>query len=209
MPGQGLNVIDPMGLPGHWLSQRSCAEGWHGHRGWMTGVSPPDLALPFGQLAFAMLGPPRGRRKTKESFFSHEIYLNLTLDFFQTGTFEGQFHSKLCCLCSSTCWLAMKHQAAKQRSTLHAKQLSRAMPELCDPNPMPGHRVPASQSRTVSTHPQRGETYHCVGQGSGTQDTQSLQKGKKYLQNSWGDGQRWQIPLPEQMSMNQHDLLCI
>lgn len=31
-------------------------------------------------------------------------------------TFGGQFHSKLCCLCSSTCWLAMKHQAAKQSS---------------------------------------------------------------------------------------------
>lgn len=40
------------------------------------------------------------------------------------------------------------------------------MPELHDPNPMPGCRVPASQSRTMSTHPQRGETYHCEWWGS-------------------------------------------
>lgn len=81
--------------------------GWHGH---------PHLILPFllGSWLLPCWGPPGARRKMKESYLSHEIYLNLTLAFFQTGTFGGQFYSKLCCLCSSTCWLAMKHQAAKQ-----------------------------------------------------------------------------------------------
>lgn len=78
----------------------------------MTGESTPDLALPFGQLAFAMLGATWSQEQDKESYLSREIYLSLA--FFQKGTFGGQFHSKLCCLCSSTCWLAMKHQAAKQ-----------------------------------------------------------------------------------------------
>lgn len=85
---------------------------------WPEGLedrSIPSWSCPsFWAAGFAMLGATGARRKTKENYPSHEIYLTLTLAFFQKGTFGGQFHSKLCCLCSSTRWLAMKHQAAKQ-----------------------------------------------------------------------------------------------
>lgn len=142
--------------------------GWHGH---------PHLILPFllGSWPLPCWGPPGARRKMKESYLSHEIYLNLTLAFFQTGTFGGQFHSKLCCLCSSTCWLSMKHQAAKQSRHTACQAAFQGNAWAAWPQ---SH---ASQSRTVSTHPLRGETYHCEWWGSDTRDPQPSQKRKKWF----------------------------
>lgn len=172
----------PAGLPAHQLAQRGCGQGLCGYRGRLSG-GVQNWCCPSLWAVFQ--GPPGARSKTKESFqpshLSHEIYFNLTLAFFQKGTFGGQFRSKLCCLCSSTCWLAMKHRAAKHSRHTECQAAFQGNAWAASaPDPTSGRRVPASQGRTVPTRPQRGEAYLCGRWGANMRDPQPLQKGQKW-----------------------------
>lgn len=178
--------------------------GWQGH---------PHMILPFllGSWPLPCQGPSRARRKTEESYLSCEIYLNLTLAFFQKGTFRGQFHSKLCCLCSSTCWLATKHQAAKQ--SRHTACQAAFQGNAWAAWPQSHARVQSScipEQDSVHTYTERRDHCKAVRIWGLTRGIHSLcRRERNDLQNSWGDGQLWQILLPKQMSMNQPSLLCL
>lgn len=113
-------MVYPTGLPAHWLAQRGCGQGWWGHTVWLPGG--PKMSLPFflGSLPAGLCCArghlePGSRLKQASSLATTIVRFALIwpLLSLQKGTFEGQFHCKWCCLCSSTCWLAMKHQAAK------------------------------------------------------------------------------------------------
>lgn len=215
--GRGVNVVYPVGLPAHRLAQRSCGQGWRRRGGWLPGVSKAGLALLFGQSPSWPLSSrghlePGARLKRASSLATSVMRFTLIwpLLFFQKGTFGGQFHSKLCCLCSSTCWLATKHRAAK-RSRHTACQAAFWGDAWATSAPIPHWCAEFPHPRTGQCpHAHRGERLPSAGGGGLTRRIHSLcRKDRSGLQNSWGDGQWWQIPLPEQMSMHQHDLLCI
>lgn len=150
----------------------------------------PKLVLPFslGSLPARLCHSrghlePGARLKRASSLATSVMNSTLIwpLLFSKKGTFGGQFHSKLCCLCSSLCWLAMKHQAAKHSRHI-ACQAAFQGNAWAASAPIPRRGAEFLHPRTGQCpHAHRGERlYLCERWGANRWDPQPLRKGQKW-----------------------------